>query len=301
VVGSDSPAQACLPVASPLSASQDPLPPSIFAIHPNDRHPSPGGRFVTNRFDYVPGGVVSSTVPSITGRKIYRCEDEPIHIPGAIQRLGALIAVREEHGFFVVRVVSENSHSIIGLEPEALFQLDCLTDILPSLDKHDFTIRARILRADIHPTSPDVFSISLTPNQAGTETRVFCAMHMNKEADLIVCELEIDQNLTESSRLSDAGFPKEPVQKVDNEASEAERLLSTTPTNKPLYILKVAKASSRPLNPMDLFRTLAEIQEQASSSTTLSNLTDTIVGLVHDLTGFHRVMVYQFDNTGAGM
>jgi light-regulated signal transduction histidine kinase (bacteriophytochrome) len=34
--------------------------------------------------------------------------------------------------------------------------------------------------------------------------------------------------------------------------------------------------------------------------TTLSTLGDIIVGLVSDLTGFHRVMFYQFDETGAG-
>jgi len=36
-------------------------------------------------------------------------------------------------------------------------------------------------------------------------------------------------------------------------------------------------------------------------STALAELLDIVVGLVHDLTGFHRVMVYRFDETAAGI
>jgi hypothetical protein len=51
------------------------------------------------------------------------------HISGAIQRYGALIAIREESGLFVVRAVSENLQSVTGLEANALFELRCFTDL----------------------------------------------------------------------------------------------------------------------------------------------------------------------------
>jgi light-regulated signal transduction histidine kinase (bacteriophytochrome) len=73
---------------------------------------------VTNRFSFVPGSNdETNTLPD----KIYRCEDEPIHIPGAIQRFGALVVMRENgSGFLLVRIGSENSHSVICHEPVSL-------------------------------------------------------------------------------------------------------------------------------------------------------------------------------------
>ena len=66
-------------------------------------------RYVSNKFGYLPPGDNDASTASFAGHKIYRCEDEPIHIPGAIQRFGALIAIREEGDLFLVRIVSENS------------------------------------------------------------------------------------------------------------------------------------------------------------------------------------------------
>ncbi|KAF9220495.1 hypothetical protein BS17DRAFT_797672 [Gyrodon lividus] len=71
----------------------------------------------------------------VTGRKgvLTRCEDEPIRTPGAVQCFGVLIAVEEDEkaGLLVVRQVSENSRTILGLSPAYLFSLQCFTDTLP--------------------------------------------------------------------------------------------------------------------------------------------------------------------------
>jgi len=276
--------------------------PSISIIEPAEGQPSLHRRYVTNRFNYVPGGKESSNTPPITGQKIYRCEDEPIHIPGAIQRFGVLIAVREEGGLYVVRVVSENSQSVTGLDPEALFQLRCFTDILSPTHRNDFIVRANVLHADPPRGNPDVSALSLTPVEGGEDIRVFCAMHLNTDAELIVCELELDRDIINNiEHLPDNGFPQEPIQIIHNEATDEERLQSTTSKSEPLHSLQIARTSSRQLTSMDLFQILTEIQAQVSAVTNLSNLGDVIVGLVHDLTGFHRVMMYQFDDTGAGV
>jgi light-regulated signal transduction histidine kinase (bacteriophytochrome) len=52
---------------------------------------------------------------------------------------------------------------------------------------------------------------------------------------------------------------------------------------------------------MDLFQIQSEIQTQLSKATDLKVLLDIMVGLVYDLTGFHRVMVYRFDEIAAGI
>ncbi|CEH19422.1 phytochrome-like protein [Ceraceosorus bombacis] len=71
----------------------------------------------------------------VTGRQkeLTRCEEEPIHIPGAVQSFGCMIVVREdEEGNLVVRQASENTGDILGLAPAFLFKtasfLDCLED-----------------------------------------------------------------------------------------------------------------------------------------------------------------------------
>jgi hypothetical protein len=249
-----------------LPSARDPAAPSISTIEITEGHPSSDRRYVTNRFKYVAGGEGSSNTLLIAGQKIYRCEDEPIHIPGAIQCFGILIAVREEVGSFIVRVVSENSHSVTGLELEALFQLQCFTKILTPPDRNDFIIRTHVLHVDTSRSNSDIFSMSLTPILGGAEIRVFCAMHLNNEADLIICELKLDQNIiTNPIRLPDGGFPPKPIQIIGNEAIEAERFLSKTCRSKPLHNLQIARASSRQLTLMDLFQILSEIQSQVSS------------------------------------
>ncbi|KAF8319778.1 hypothetical protein DL93DRAFT_2225171 [Clavulina sp. PMI_390] len=69
----------------------------------------------------------------LTGRagKLERCEDEPIHAPGAVQGFGVLVALEEdvEGGNLVVRQVSENSTEILGLSPEYLFSLQCFSHV----------------------------------------------------------------------------------------------------------------------------------------------------------------------------
>ena len=70
----------------------------------------------------------------ITGREgdtLQRCEDEPIHLPGAVQGFGLLLALQDDpEGSLLVRVVSENSKRILGRTPKELFALESFTDIL---------------------------------------------------------------------------------------------------------------------------------------------------------------------------
>ncbi|TFK52362.1 hypothetical protein OE88DRAFT_1628063 [Heliocybe sulcata] len=71
----------------------------------------------------------------VIGREgqLFKCEDEPIRTPGAVQGFGVLIAVQEdaESECLVVRQVSENAPEILGFSPKYLFSLSCFTDTLP--------------------------------------------------------------------------------------------------------------------------------------------------------------------------
>lgn len=97
-----------------------------------------------------------------------------------------------------------------------------------------------------------------------------------------------------------SGFPEQPVGVVETQATDEERKLSTTAKSKPLHAVQVARETERQIGSMELFHILCEIQNQLAAQTTLQELLDVVVGLVYELTSFHRVMVYQFDETKAG-
>ncbi|RXW22877.1 hypothetical protein EST38_g2993 [Candolleomyces aberdarensis] len=105
----------------------------------------------------------------IIGREgqLERCEDEPIHTPGAVQGFGVLIAVEEdiENNAFTVRQVSENSTELLGLPPKYLFGLECFTDALPDDQVDTFWDNLNFLlepgrMSDEEKSSPHVFLLS---------------------------------------------------------------------------------------------------------------------------------------------
>jgi hypothetical protein len=51
---------------------------------------------------------------------------------------------------------------------------------------------------------------------------------------------------------------------------------------------------------MDVFAVMAQIKEQLGTATDLDTFLNVLVGVVKDLTQFHRVLVYQFDETWNG-
>lgn len=263
-------------------------PPMISTLRAGQTSQQEGDYYVTSRFGYFSGGPnTDDPLAASDGEQVFRCEDEPIHIPGAIQRFGAMIAIRENpDGLFLVRLVSENSQSITGLKPQALFELRCFTDILIKSDKKEFITRARNICTwtpeDDSRTNPDVFTISLT-SLLGAPRPLFCAIHFNEGSDLIICEFEPKNDVFQSE---EPVFPKEPVGATDNKIPEAE-LSKRGLKNKPL---RLNRETGRQLGSMELFHILCEMQAQMARATSLPQLLDITVGLVHELTGFHRVM-----------
>jgi hypothetical protein len=89
------------------------------------------GPLLTARFKHVVTEGGHAVITGRDGETLQRCEDEPIHIPGAVQGFGLLVALEEQaESKLVVRVVSENSKKLIGYTPKQLFALDSFTDIL---------------------------------------------------------------------------------------------------------------------------------------------------------------------------
>ena len=159
------------------------------------------GGLVTARFKHIVTAEGHAVITGRDGETLQRCEDEPIHIPGAVQSFGLLVALEEkDEGELMVRVVSENAYRMIGYTPQELFKLNSFLDILSEeqqdnlLDHIDFI---RDEEADPASNGPEVFTISIrSPAKSSRRSQKFwCAMHVNpSHPDLVICEFELDND-----------------------------------------------------------------------------------------------------------
>ncbi|KAF2398693.1 hypothetical protein EJ06DRAFT_479867 [Trichodelitschia bisporula] len=257
------------------------------------------GPVLTARFKHVITEGGHAIITGRDGEALQRCEDEPIHIPGAVQSFGLLVALQEEEdGKFVVRIVSENSKRIIGYTPIELFSLDSFTDILSEEQTDNLLDHIDFIRegdADVVTNGPELFTISIrTP--ARKRNKLWCAMHINeKNPDLIICEFELEDDTTNPLVSKVDVTPDTPEDTLSSEPTPEEFAESTLNISRPLRILRSARKRKGEAAAMEVFNIMSQIQEQLASAPTLDKFLKILVGVVKELTGFHRVMIYQFD------
>lgn len=267
--------------------------------------PSAGGahHHVTARFKHI---MIENGHAVITGRDgpIFQyCEDEPIRIPGAIQSFGVIIALREESpNLFVIRMVSENSYELMGYSPNQLFQLKSFCDILDADQTDTLLYYVDSLREDTYdPTAngPEVFSLSIVTD-LGQTRRFWCAAHINPtQKDLIICELELEND--EFNPLNIGGTGASPASSTLSGFRTSERFTAThINLSQPLRTFRNARRSRGEAAAMEVFGALTQIQEQLGLANDLNTLLHASAGLIMDLTGFHKVLIYQFDSSWNG-
>lgn len=242
----------------------------------------------------------------ITGRDgtLQRCEDEPIHTPGAVQGFGALLALREESdGCFVVRYVSENSERLLGYSPKQLFRLKNFMDILTEEQQDNLLDHIDFIRddeADPAGSGPEVFSLSIRPPKKRS-LKLWCAIHINDaHSDLIICEFELDDDHQFPLRPPEETTPDEPHDTLQANPTSEELEESTEVLSKPLRILRSARKRRGDQGAMQVFDIMSQVQEQLSAAENLDAFLKILIGIVKELTGFHRVMIYQFDSSFNG-
>ncbi|CAL3969400.1 unnamed protein product [Diplocarpon coronariae] len=256
---------------------------------------------VTARFKHIVTAEGHAVITGRDGQTLQRCEDEPIHIPGAIQEFGLLIGLEErQDGDLIVRVVSENSRRLIGYSPEDLFRLRSFTDILSEeqcdnvLDHIDFI---RDEEADPATNGPEVFTISIRSPSTRKNQKLWCAMHINPaDLDMIICEFELDDDQTYPLIPLDDDTPEPPEDTLDSRPTQEELEESTHISSKPLRVLRSARKRKGEAAAMEVFNIMSQVQEQLASAPNLDIFLKILVGVVKELTGFHRVMIYQFDH-----
>ncbi|KAH6647499.1 putative cyanobacterial phytochrome B [Truncatella angustata] len=282
----------------------------LFASSASGSGPSPiaslgevSEQLYTTRFKHV---TTDEGHYVITGRDgvLQTCEDEPIHTPGAVQSFGLLVALKEDsEGRFPVHVVSENSRHFLGVSPQQLFKLDSFLDIFSEEQAENILDHIDFIRdedADIASNGPEVFSISIRPPKERS-IKLWCAMHINlTNPDMIICEFELEEDHEHPLRPVDEITPPAPEDTLYQLPTLEEFNESTEVGSKPLRVLRSARKKRGEAGAMQVFDIMSQVQEQLASATDLDKFLKILVGIVKELTGFHRVMIYQFDSSYNG-
>jgi light-regulated signal transduction histidine kinase (bacteriophytochrome) len=259
--------------------------------------------YTTSRFSHIVTEDGHAIITGRDGEDLQRCEDEPIHIPGAIQSFGLLIAFEDDDGKYIVRIVSENSDKIIGYTPRQLFALESFTDILSEeqadnlIDHVDFV---RDEETDVELNGPELFTISVKQEKK-RPIKLWCAMHINdRHPDLVICEFELENDTVNPPIHPSEMTPEMPEDTLRSTPTMDEYLESTRNMSRPLRVLRSARKNRGEAAAMEVFNIMSQIQEQLAAAVSLEAFLKVLVGVVKELTGFHRVMVYQFDKAFNG-
>ncbi|KAK0851566.1 hypothetical protein LTS02_012722 [Friedmanniomyces endolithicus] len=262
-------------------------------------NPDDMGGLVTARFKHILTEGSHAIITGRDGETLQRCEDEPIHIPGAVQGFGLLMALEEQsEGRFIVRVVSENSRKMIGYTPRQLFALESFTDILSDEQSDNLMDHVDFIReedADVTTNGPEVFTMAIRSPQRKNQ-KLWCAMHINdRHPHLIICEFELEDDLLNPLVPPSDMTPEPAEDTLGANPTEQELAESTQNTSKPLRVLRSARKRKGEAAAMEVFNIMSQVQEQLAAAPNLEGLLKVLVGVVKELTGFHRVMIYQFD------
>jgi light-regulated signal transduction histidine kinase (bacteriophytochrome) len=259
---------------------------------------------MTARFKHVVTEGGHAIITGRDGETLQRCEDEPIHIPGAIQGFGLLIALEEQQeSKLVVRVVSENSKKMIGYTPKQLFALDSFTDILSDEQADNLLDHIDFIRdddADVVANGPEVFTMSVR-SPTRRNQKLWCAMHVNdRHPNLVICEFELEDDHENPLVPTNEATPEPAEDTLDSQPTEEEIQESTHNVSKPLRVLRSARKRKGEAAAMEVFNIMSQVQEQLAAAPSLETFLKVLVGVVKELTGFHRVMIYQFDQAWNG-
>lgn len=263
------------------------------------------GGLVTHRFKHVTTEGGHMIITGREGDTLQRCEDEPIHLPGAVQGFGLLVALQDDpEGSLLVRVVSENSQRIIGRTPKELFALESFTDILSEeqadnlLDHIDFI---KDEESNVTSNGPEVFTMSIKVAGHARTRKLWCAIHINESnPGLVICEFELEEDPLYPLVPANEHTPELPEDTLSSQPTAEELLESTEIKSKPLRILRSARKRKGEAAAMEVFNIMSQVQEQLAAAPSLEKFLKVLVGVVKELTGFHRVMIYQFDQTFNG-
>jgi len=266
-----------------------------------DSQPTNSGSLVSDKFEYAILDDGTHGVIHGTRRAFTRCEDELIHIPGAIQSYGMLVALKHKpkENVYVPRIVSENSHYICRYQPLDIFSFDSFDQLMPlyqrALFKAQMKHLLRVYEGSGKEQEPVVFAFSFFDPQ-GRLIPCWCAAHyLGGKTDLYVCEFEL-QDYSMHPLASGMTEPPEPVDTLGSDHMDVATVSSLHSRSKPVFTNKDLYQGIEPsMSSVEVVGIAAKIQIEFSEAVSVPDLLEKIVGVVSEISRFNRVMVYQFD------
>lgn len=262
-------------------------------------------KYVTARFKHVVTDKGHAVITGRDGAALQYCEDEPIHIPGAVQGFGVMLALQQESDErLIVRVASENSELILGYAPHHLFRMDDFCDLLNDEQAEILLDHVAFVKDGTWNPSvdgPEVFIMPIVQRD-GSSRRFWCAIHASEaNRDLTICEFELEDDQIYPLNVSGETLPLEPASTLGADPSADDVAASSVAINQPLRVLRNSRRRRGEAAAMEVFTILSQVQEQLAQTETLDVLLNTAAGLIRELSGFHRVMIYQFDPSWNGI
>ncbi|KAH9822265.1 hypothetical protein DFH28DRAFT_1119193 [Melampsora americana] len=214
--------------------------------------------------------------------------------------------------------VSENSGLILGHSPQTLLQLHSFSDILSPdnaqvlYDNLEVTLEGGQEEAGAH-----TFRLSGEGGRgSGLEGRsshstwtCWCAAHRPepiRRPSLIIIEFELETDTINPPSI----IPREPLSYDERGGMLGEPYLptkedlieSTRSVSKPIRALSRLRKKGKDFSgdSVEVLSILSQANEQFDKAKDLPTFLKMAVGVVRELTGFHRVMVYQFDENWNG-
>ena len=216
----------------------------------------------------------------------------------AIQGFGLLFVLEftGESENLPVQAVSDNSNEIIGRTPSELLSLESFTSIIAETQIDEFIERIHLAKsgeADTVTNRFEAFTVSM--HIFGDRFREFwCVMHQtNEHPNQIICEFELHDERSVGCQGHSAIHPCSDT--MNGTASPKDHAQIVQPQKRPLIRRQSSeKRKCRPIA-MDTLNTLSRVQDRLATAPNVESLLDIAAKTVKELTGFHRVMVCQFD------
>ncbi|KAI7942870.1 hypothetical protein MJO29_012714 [Puccinia striiformis f. sp. tritici] len=215
--------------------------------------------------------------------------------------------------------VSENSRHILGLSPKLLLNLYSFTEVLTQDQSQQLCDNLEVCldRSSTSTAGPHTFRMS-GRGGIGTGTEgpyshaewsCWCAAHRPDPITrprLVVIEFELENDelnppttvsaepVDEDDRGGVAGKPYEPT--------EQDLIESTMSINKPLRALARLRRKGKDFSgdSVEVLSILSQLNNQFDKAEDMPTFLKMAVGLVRELTGFDRVMIYKFDESWNG-
>jgi hypothetical protein len=202
----------------------------------------------------------------------------------------------EEADCFRVRIVSENCQSLCHYTPEDLFALNTFQTVFPHHQQSIFTAHMQQIHKSFlqsgESQEPKVTTVSFIDIQ-GKLILCCCATHfVGGEHNLFICEFEP----LKFQAGGEDDLPATPVNTLGSDlsglSSQFSQYMVGRVTSQSLSEALTATEDTS----LEFLAVVGQIHQRFASAHTIPELLEEVIDVLHDLTKFHRCMVYEFDH-----